>query len=74
LEGLTFVISGTFTHHSRDEYKAMIERCGGKNAGAISGNTDYLLAGDNMGPAKQAKAAKLGVKIIQEEEFLKLTE
>ncbi|MDR2763970.1 MAG: NAD-dependent DNA ligase LigA [Tannerella sp.] len=74
LEGLTFVISGTFTHHSRDEYKSMIERCGGKNAGSVSGNTNYLLAGKNMGPAKQARAAKLGVKIIHEEEFLKLIE
>ncbi|MDR2139923.1 MAG: NAD-dependent DNA ligase LigA [Tannerella sp.] len=74
LEGRTFVISGTFTHHSRDEYKSIIERCGGKNAGSISGNTDCLLAGKNMGPAKQAKAAKLGVKIIHEEEFLKLIE
>ncbi|MDR1103574.1 MAG: NAD-dependent DNA ligase LigA [Tannerella sp.] len=74
LEGLTFVISGTFAHHSRDEYKSIIERCGGKNTGTISGNTDYLLAGENMGPAKQAKAAKLGVRIIQEEEFLKMIE
>jgi DNA ligase (NAD+) len=74
LKGLTFVISGTFSQHSRDEYKSMIERLGGKNAGSVSGNTDYILAGDNMGPAKLAKAEKLGVKIINEEEFLKLTE
>jgi DNA ligase (NAD+) len=74
LEGKTFVISGTFAHHSRDEYKSMIERCGGKNAGAVSGNTDYLLAGENMGPAKLAKAAKLGIRMIREEEFLNMLE
>ena len=73
LKGLTFVISGTFARHSRDEYKAMIERHGGKNASSISGKTDYLLAGENMGPAKLAKAEKLGVKRINEDEFLKLT-
>ena len=73
LKGLTLVISGTFAHHSRDEYKAMIERHGGKNASAISGKTDYLLAGENMGPAKRSKAEKLGVKLINEDEFLKLT-
>lgn len=72
LKGLTLVISGTFAHHSRDEYKAMIERHGGKNASAISGKTDYLLAGENMGPAKRSKAEKLGVKLINEDEFLKL--
>ncbi|MDR3194141.1 MAG: NAD-dependent DNA ligase LigA [Tannerella sp.] len=74
LNGLTFVISGTFAHHSRDEYKSMIERHGGKNVAAVSGKTDYLLAGENMGQAKLAKAEKLGVKMIREEEFLKLTE
>ncbi|MDR3260736.1 MAG: NAD-dependent DNA ligase LigA [Tannerella sp.] len=74
LKGLTFVISGAFTQHSRDEYKSMIERCGGKNAGSVSGNTDYILAGENMGPAKLAKAERLGIKIMNEEEFLKLTE
>ena len=72
LKGLTFVISGTFAHHSRDEYKTMIERHGGRNASAISGKTDYLLAGENMGPAKLAKAEKLGVKLLNEDEFLKL--
>ena len=72
LKGLTLVISGTFAHHSRDEYKAMIERHGGKNASAVSGKTDYLLAGENMGPAKRSKAEKLGVKLINEDEFLKL--
>lgn len=74
LAGLTFVISGTFAHHSRDEYKAMIERCGGKNTGAVSGHTDCLLAGENMGPAKREKAVKLGVKLINEDEFLKWIE
>jgi len=72
LKGLTIVISGTFTSYSRDEYKAMIEQHGGKNSGSVSGNTDYLLAGDNMGPAKLEKAVKLGVKIIDETQFLKL--
>lgn len=72
LKGLTIVISGTFTLHSRDEYKAMIEQNGGKNSGSVSGKTDYILAGDNMGPSKLEKAAKLGVKIINEQEFLNL--
>ncbi|MDL2255995.1 NAD-dependent DNA ligase LigA [Parabacteroides sp. OttesenSCG-928-K15] len=72
LKGLTFVISGTFSKHSRDEYKAMIEQNGGKNSGSVSGKTDYILAGENMGPAKLEKAAKLGVKIIDEEEFLRI--
>ena len=60
LKGLTIVISGTFSKHSRDEYKAMIEQHGGKNSGSVSGKTDYILAGENMGPAKLEKAAKLG--------------
>ena len=72
LKGLTIVISGTFTKHSRDEYKAMIEQHGGKNSGSVSGKTSYILAGENMGPAKLEKAAKLGVKIIHEEEFLSM--
>lgn len=72
LNGLAFVISGTFTRHSRDEYKAMIEQNGGKNTGSISGKTDYLLAGANMGPAKLAKAEKMRIKIINEEEFLNI--
>ena len=72
LKGLTIVISGTFAHHSRDEYKAMIERNGGKNTGSISKKTDYLLAGENMGPAKLEKATTLGIKIINEEEFLNM--
>lgn len=72
LNGLAFVISGTFTRHSRDEYKAIIEQNGGKNTGSISEKTDYLLAGANMGPAKLAKAEKMGIKIINEEEFLNI--
>ncbi len=74
LKGLTFVISGTFARHSRDEYKALIEQHGGKNTGSVSGKTDYILAGENMGPAKLEKAAKLGVRIIHEDEFLKMIE
>lgn len=72
LKGLTIVISGTFSKHSRDEYKAMIEQHGGKNSGSVSGKTDYILAGENMGPAKLEKAAKLGVKIMNEDDFLNL--
>ena len=72
LKGLTIVISGTFSKHSRDEYKAMIEQHGGKNSGSVSGKTNYILAGENMGPAKLEKAAKLGVRIIHEEEFLSM--
>lgn len=74
LKGLTIVISGTFSQHSREEYKSLIEKHGGKNSGSVSGKTDYILAGENMGPAKLEKAAKLGVKIIHEEDFLKLIE
>ena len=70
LKGQTIVISGVFQKHSRDEYKAMIEQNGGKNTGSISAKTSYILAGDNMGPAKLQKAEKLGVKIINEDEFL----
>lgn len=70
LEGLTIVISGTFQTHSRDEYKAIIEQNGGKNAGSVSAKTSMILAGDNMGPEKRAKAEKLGVKLISENEFL----
>lgn len=72
LQGATIVISGTFTQHSRDEYKALIEQHGGKNTGSVSAKTTYLLAGDNMGPAKLEKATKLGVKIISEEDFLQM--
>ena len=74
LKGLTIVISGTFSQHSREEYKSLIEKHGGKNSGSVSGKTNYILAGENMGPAKLEKAAKLGVKIIHEDEFLKLIE
>lgn len=70
LAGKTFVISGVFAKHSRDEYKAMIEAHGGKNSGSISKKTDYILAGENMGPAKLEKAQKLGVPIIDENKFL----
>lgn len=70
LAGKTFVISGTFSLHSRDEYKEMIERNGGRNASSISKKTDYVLAGDNMGPAKREKAASLGIPVIDENQFL----
>lgn len=70
LNGMSVVISGVFQHHSRDEYKAIIEQHGGKNVGSISGKTSFILAGDNMGPSKLEKAAKLGVKIMSEDEFL----
>ncbi|KAA6309885.1 DNA ligase, partial [termite gut metagenome] len=74
LAGKSIVISGVFTQHSRDEYKEIIEKNGGKNSGSISAKTSFILAGDNMGPAKLEKAQKLGVKIIGEEEFLELLE
>lgn len=70
LEGMNVVISGVFAHHSRDEYKLMIEQHGGKNVSSISGKTTFVLAGDNMGPSKLQKAQKLGVRIVSEEEFL----
>jgi len=70
LAGKTFVISGTFTQHSRDEYKQLIELNGGKNVGSISGKTDYVLAGDNMGPSKLAKAQSLNIPVIDEQTFL----
>lgn len=70
LAGKTFVISGVFARHSRDEYKALIERNGGKNVGSISKKTDYVLAGENMGPAKLEKATALGIPIIDEDTFL----
>lgn len=74
LAGKTIVISGVFEHHSRDEYKAMIERNGGKNSGSISKKTDFVFAGANMGPAKLEKAKSLGIPIIGEDEFLKMIE
>lgn len=70
LAGRSFVISGVFVHHSRDEYKAMIEANGGKNVSSISKKTDFVLAGVNMGPAKLEKASKLGIPIIDEDTFL----
>lgn len=72
LAGKSIVISGIFTHHSRDEYKLLIEKNGGKNVGSISSKTSFILAGENMGPAKLEKARKLGVPIIDENEFLSM--
>ncbi len=74
LQGLTIVISGTFSSFSRDEYKNMIEQNGGKNVGSVSKKTSFILAGENVGPAKLEKASKLGVRIVSEEEFLKMLE
>ena len=72
LQGKSIVISGVFQHHSRDEYKMMIEQNGGKNVGSISGKTSFILAGDNMGPSKLQKAEKLGIRIVSEDEFLEM--
>ena len=72
LAGQSIVISGVFAHHSRDEYKLMIEQNGGKNVGSISNKTSFILAGENMGPSKLEKAQKLGIRIINEDEFLDL--
>ena len=72
LAGQAIVISGVFARHSRDEYKALIEKHGGKNTGSISAKTSFILAGDNMGPAKLEKARKLGVRIVDEDEFLRV--
>ena len=72
LEGMSIVISGVFAHHSRDEYKQLIEQHGGKNVGSISKKTTMVLAGDNMGPAKLEKAQQLGIRIIGEDEFLSI--
>ncbi len=74
LAGKSIVISGVFSHHSRDEYKEMIEKNGGKNVGSISKKTSFILAGENMGPAKLEKAEKLGIPIVNEDDFLKLLE
>ena len=74
LEGKSIVISGVFQHHSRDEYKALIERHGGKNVGSISGKTSFILAGEKMGPSKLEQAEKLGVAIVDEDTFLKMIE
>lgn len=72
LKGKSIVISGVFLHHSRDEYKLMIEQNGGKNVGSISGKTSFILAGDNMGPSKLQKAEKLGIPIVGEDDFLEM--
>jgi DNA ligase (NAD+) len=72
LEGKTIVISGVFSKYSREELKDMIEKMGGKNASSISGSTSFVLAGENMGPAKKEKANSLGVPLVNEEEFLRL--
>lgn len=72
LAGQSVVISGVFQHHSRDEYKLIIEQNGGKNVGSISSKTSFILAGDNMGPSKLQKAEKLGIRIVSEEEFLEM--
>lgn len=72
LAGKSIVISGVFSHHSRDEYKRIIEQNGGKNVGSISGKTSFILAGENMGPSKLEKAQKLGVSIVNEDEFLSM--
>lgn len=74
LSGKSIVISGTFTHHSRDEYKKMITMNGGKNVSSISSKTDFVFAGENMGPAKLEKAKKLNIPIINEDDFLKMIE
>lgn len=74
LDGQSIVISGVFAHHSRDEYKRIIEQHGGKNVGSISGKTSFILAGENMGPSKLEKAEKLGVRIVSEDEFLAMIE
>ena len=74
LAGKSIVISGVFVHHSRDEYKQLIEQHGGKNVGSISGKTSFILAGDNMGPSKLEKARKLGIPIVSEDEFLEMVE
>lgn len=72
LSGQSIVISGVFTHHSRDEYKEMIERNGGKNVGSVSKSTSFILMGENMGPAKLEKAQKMGVRLVTEDEFLQM--
>ena len=72
LAGQSIVISGVFQHHSRDEYKALIEQHGGKNVGSISKKTSFILAGDNMGPSKLENAQKLGIPIKSEDDFLQM--
>ena len=72
LDGMSIVISGTFSQHSRDEYKALIEAHGGKNVGSVSKKTSFILAGENMGPEKRKKAEDLGIRLMTEDEFLEL--
>lgn len=72
LAGKSIVISGVFAHHSRDEYKAMIETNGGKNVGSVSKKTSFILAGDNMGPEKRKKAEDLGIPLVSEDDFLQM--
>jgi DNA ligase (NAD+) len=74
LKGLSFVISGVFKDHSREEIQKIIEENGGKNLGNVSTNTSYVVAGEGMGPAKREKAAKLGIPIITEKDFLSMLE
>jgi DNA ligase (NAD+) len=74
LEGMTFVVSGVFSSFSRDDLKKAIEANGGKNVGSVSAKTSYLIAGENMGPEKRKKAEKLGVPVITENDFLRMTE
>jgi DNA ligase (NAD+) len=74
LEGKNIVISGKFEGRSRDDMKALVEEHGGRNLAAVSSNVDFVVAGDNMGPAKRQKAEKLGVKILSEAEFMQLIE
>lgn len=74
LKGMSIVISGVFARHSRDEYKALIEKHGGKNVGSISKKTSFILAGDNMGPSKLGKAQQLNIPIKDENEFLAMIE
>jgi len=72
LDGKIIVVSGIFSKHSRDEYKKMIEENGGKNSTSVSGNTSFILAGENMGLSKKAKADELGIPLISESDFLKI--
>jgi DNA ligase (NAD+) len=72
LKGKSILISGVFQKHTREEYKEMIEKHGGRNSTSLSGNTSYILAGENMGPSKKEKAEEMGVKLISENEFLKI--
>jgi len=72
LAGKTIVVSGTFEQYTREGIKAAIEAAGGKNAGSVSGNTSFIVAGSDMGQAKRAKAASLGIPVITEEEFVKM--